>query len=235
MDKLGWIQVLLLSGAILVAGFFIGDMHRKAKDFERHVQVKGLSEREVAADLAVWPIEITLAGNNLKDLNAQLEYQKGEVEVFFEKMGFKPSEISIGITSILDSKARAYGDYRNAEFRYIAKTEITIRTSEIEKIQKSLSASLDLISKGILIGSKNTWRPIEYIYSKLNDIKPQMIEEATKKAKEVAEKFAQDSNSKVGKIKSAKQGLFTINDRDSNTPEIKIVRVVSTIEYYLED
>jgi hypothetical protein len=98
-----------------------------------------------------------------------------------------------------------------------------------------LSGSLELISRGILLGSKNTWRPIEYIFTGLNNLKPSMIEEATRNAREVAEKFARDSNSEVGEIRVARQGLFTINDRDENTPQIKIVRVVSTIEFQLED
>ena len=85
------------------------------------------------------------------------------------------------------------------------------------------------MSKGILLGSKNTWRPVEYIYTGLNELKPSMIEETTKNAREVAEKLARDSDSQVGEIRIARQGLFTINDRDENTPQIKIVRVVSTI------
>lgn len=91
------------------------------------------------------------------------------------------------------------------------------------------------MSKGILLESKNTWRPIEYIFTGLNDLKPSMIEEATKNAREVAEKFARDSDASVGKIRTARQGLFTINDRDENTPQIKTVRVVTTIDFQLED
>lgn len=113
--------------------------------------------------------------------------------------------------------------------------EFTARTSDLKKLQTALTDSIELISQGILIGSRDTWRPIEYIFTKLNDIKPQMIEEATKNAREVAEKFAMDSNSAVGKIKSANQGIFSIMDRDQNTPFIKKVRVVTTIDYFLKD
>ncbi len=205
MNQNSWKSILLLSIALVAAGYLVGDMHRKAKDFERSVRVKGLSEREVLADLAVWPIEITLTGNDLQSLNRDLEKQKDEVQKFFKELQFSDEELSIGITSIMDSKADPYRNGQYNEFRYIAKSEITIRSNEIIKIKKALTASLGLISKGILIGSKNTWRPVEYIFSKLNDIKPEMIEEATKKAKEVAEKFAHDSNSKVGNMKSAEQ------------------------------
>jgi hypothetical protein len=110
-----------------------------------------------------------------------------------------------------------------------------VRTNNITLLKTALSESLELISKGILIESKNTWRPIVYIFTGLNDIKPPMIEEATKNAREVAEKFAKDSDSRVGRIRTARQGVFSIYDRDENTPEVKVVRVVSTIDFQLED
>ena len=155
---------------------------------------------------------------------------------FFLKEGFSEKELNSGTTNINDSKAALYGgNEQNREFRYIASSDFTVRTGDIEKLQKALTNSLELISKGILISSKNTWQPIQYSFSGLNKLKPEMIEEATKNAREVAEKFALDSNSKVSKIKSAQQGLFSITDLDQNTSDIKIVRVVSTIEYQLED
>jgi hypothetical protein len=230
------LKTIFIAAAIVLAGYFISDTVKKARAFDRYVEVKGLAEREVQADLAVWPIEITLAGNDLQTLNRQLEGQKKETHDFFSTMGFNQEELSIGITNITDSRANYYGGNQGTNpYRYIAKSEITLRTTDIAKMKKALTESLTLISKGILISSKNQWRPIEYIYSGLNDIKPAMIEEATKKAKEVAEKFAQDSEAQVGKIKTARQGLFTITDRDQNTPEIKIVRVVTTVNYFLED
>ena len=236
MENPGWLKTLIIFTAIVIAGYLVGDMHRKGKEYDRSVEVKGLSEREVKADLAVWPINITLTGNDLKLLKSQIEEQKKEVQSFFIDQGFAEDELTSGATNINDSRADIYGSnnqYR--EFRYIANSEFTVRTENIDKLKNALSESLELISKGILISSKNTWRPIEYTFSGLNKLKPSMIEEATKNAREVAQKFAEDSNSQVGKIKSARQGLFTISDRDENTPEIKIVRVVSTIDYQLKD
>jgi hypothetical protein len=229
------VNSIILSIAIVIAGYFISDTLKKSKAFDRTVEVKGLAEREVDADLAVWPIEITLGGNDLQELKQELDYQKKEVQDFFASIGFEPREISVGATNITDTKANYYGGNQNYNpFRYIAKSEITLRTTDISKMKKSLDQSLTLLSKGIVIGSKNQWRPIEYTFSKLNDIKPEMIEEATKKAKEVAEKFAADSEAQVGEIKSARQGLFSISDRDQNTPEIKKIRVVTTVTYFLD-
>jgi hypothetical protein len=102
-------------------------------------------------------------------------------------------------------------------------------------LQKALTESLELLSGDVVMGSKNEWQPIEYIFTGLNDLKPDMIEEATKNAREVAEKFARDSNSEVGQIRVARQGLFSISNRDANTPQIKNIRVVTTIDFQLED
>lgn len=222
--------------ALVIAGYFVGNMHKTGKKYDRYVQVKGLSEREVDANLAVWPMNITLTGNDLISLRSEVERQNNEVYDFFIGLGFTGEEITQGMVNISDSRADPYSnDYQSQQYRYIAKSELTVRTSDIPKLQQALAESLELMSKGILLGSKNTWRPIEYIFTGLNELKPSMVEEATKNAREVAEKFARDSDSQVGDIRIARQGLFTINDRDENTPEIKIVRVVSTIDYQLKN
>lgn len=236
MNQTNWLKIMLLSGAIVIAGYFIGNIQKNGKAFDRSVQVKGLSELEVKADLAVWPINITLAGNDLSDLKIQIEKQNELVKDFYRKQGFSDKEINKGPTNIVDTRASLYGnDNKNREFRFIASSEFTVRTNEIEKLQKSLENSLELTSEGILISSKNSWQPIEYSFSGLNQLKPAMIEESTKNAREVAEKFAEDSNSKLGKIKNAQQGQFSISDLDQNTAYIKKIRVVSTIDYYLMD
>ncbi len=236
MKDISLLKIIILSVSIVLAGYFIGNMQKEAKKYDRYVKVKGLSEREVKADLAVWPLNITITGNDLKEIREAIEVQNKEVYDFFIAQGFSEEELSIGSTNITDARANIYNDsYRTSTFRYLAISEFTVRSKNVDKLKVALSESLNLLSKGILISSKNTWRPIEYIFTGLNDLKPPMIEEATKNAREVAEKFAKDSNAKVGQIRIARQGLFTINDRDQNTPEIKIVRVVSTIDFQLED
>jgi len=234
--KIDWLKTLIIFSSIVIAGFFVGNMHKTGKKYDRFVQVKGLSEREVNADLAVWPINITLTANDLNSLKSNIEKQNNEVYDFFIAQGFRKDELTKGSTNISDVRADLYNsNSRNSEFRYLAKSEFTVRTNDISKLQMALSESLKLMSKGILLGSKNTWRPIEYIFTGLNDLKPSMIEEATKNAREVAEKFARDSESQVGQIRIARQGLFTISDRDENTPQIKIIRVVSTIDFQLKE
>lgn len=234
--KTDWLKIVLICISIVTAGYFVGNMHKIGKKYDRFVQVKGLSEREVNADLAVWPINITLTGNDLKTLKSDIESQNNEVYNFFIAQGFDKNELTKGSTNINDVRADIYNsNFQNNAFRYLAKSEFTVRTKDIDKLQRALSESLELMSKGIILGSKNTWRPIEYIFTGLNELKPPMIEEATKNAREVAEKFARDSDAEVGEIRMASQGLFSITDRDENTPQIKLVRVVSTIDFQLEN
>ncbi|MBC2838946.1 SIMPL domain-containing protein [Robiginitalea sp. SC105] len=230
------IPALVIALGLTLAGYFIGDTFLRGKKFDRYVSVKGLSEREVPADLAVWPINIVLTGNDLQTLRREIESQNQKVYQFFMDQGFDASEVTRGGANISDAQANIYNsNAQYSAFRYLAKSELTVRTSDIEKLQRSLDASLGLLSEGILFGSKNEWQPVEYIYTGLNEIKPEMIEEATKNAREVADKFARDSDSEVGEIRVARQGLFTISDRDANTPQIKKVRVVSTIDFQLVD
>lgn len=236
MKITNWISALLLSLALVLAGYFIGNLQVNGKKFDRYVTVKGLSEREVPADLAVWPINIALTGNNLRELSRRIEMQNEEVYQFFINHGFAPEEITRGAVNINDARANIYNaQAQSSANRYLAKSEFTVRTSDIPKLQLALSESLELLSSGIVMGSKNEWQPIEYIFTGLNDLKPEMIEEATRNAREVAAKFARDSDAEVGRIRVARQGQFSISNRDANTPQIKRVRVVSTIDFQLQD
>lgn len=229
------LPALIIALGLAIAGYFVGDTLLKGKKFDRFVSVKGLSEREVPADLAVWPVNIVLTGNDLQTLRQQIERQNQTVYQFFMDQGFTAEEVTRGVVNMADAQANIYNNAPYSANRYLAKSEFTVRTTDIPKLQKALAESLQLLSAGILFGSKNEWQPIEYIFTGLNELKPEMIEEATRNAREVADKFARDSNSSVGEIRVARQGQFSISDRDVNTPQIKVVRVVSTIDFQLAD
>jgi len=236
MKSTSWVSALFLSIGLVVAGYFVGNLQVNGKKYDRYVTVKGLSEREVAADLAVWPINIILTGNDLEELRGRIEEQNQTVSTFFSQQGFSAEEMTRGPVNISDVQANPYNSgATNNRYRYMAKSEFTLRTTDVPKLQTALTESLNLLSRGIVMGSKNEWAPIEYIFTGLNTLKPGMIEEATKNARGVAEKFARDSNSEVGQIRVARQGLFSITNRDANTPQIKKVRVVTTIDFQLED
>mgnify|MGYP001102966721 FL=1 len=170
MKEQSLLKTIVLSIAIIFSGYFISRFQVNSIQFNRSVQVKGLAQREVAADLAVWPIEITITGNNLTSLKSEIDKQKEDVIQFFTKSGFSGSEFTTGPTNIQDSKANIYSNGMNQPFRYIAKTEFTIRTSKIEKLQQTLTASLELIEEGVLLSSKDTWQPITYLFTGLNEL-----------------------------------------------------------------
>ncbi len=228
------IAAVLIAIGIITAGFFVGQMHLKGKKYDRHVTVKGLAEREVMADVAIWAFTLTTGSDNLNTLKSKLDTDTREILGFVKGQGFSDEELSVGFPNIQDTRAQGYQGASD-QLRYVARTDFTIRTGDLDKLHSTIEAMPQLIGEGVVIQAKNQWQPVQYLYTKLNDIKPPMIEEATKNAREVADKFAADSGSKVGKIKTARQGIFTITDRDPNTGYIKNVRIVTTIDYLLED
>ena len=233
------VSALIVGGFLFLGltslGYLLGSSAIKFKEYERTVTVKGLSEREYKADIVIWPIQFTEAGNNLQELYGSLETSTEKIRTFLEKNGINPEEITFTTPSITDKSAQQYGNQPRAEFRYTAIQTVTVYSQTIESVRKVMGSLSALGKKGIVFSGGNYQSQTEYIFTRLNEVKPEMIEEATRKAREVAEKFALDSKSKLGKIRRASQGQFSINDRDKNNPHIKKVRVVSTVEYYLSD
>ena len=215
-------------------GYTLGSSLIKFKEYERTVTVKGLSEREYPADIALWPIQFSVADNDLASLYDTVEKNAGEIIAFLKANGFAQDEISVSPPAIVDKLAQGF-DKSRIGFRYSATQTITVYSDKIDAVRSTMSRLADLGKKGIVLGGDNYQNRTEYLFTRLNEVKPKMIEEATMKAREVAEKFAADSHSRLGKIKQARQGQFSITDRDKNNPHIKKVRVVSTIEYYLSD
>jgi hypothetical protein len=218
---------------ILIAGLSIGNALYKARAVDRYVAVKGLAEREVNADLAIWPIVFKVAGNDLTALQHQIDGQRQTITDYLVSKGFKKTDISYGAPRIFDSQAENYGQSNMVKFRYKMQASITLRSQEVGLVKSTMEAAGELVAKGIVLA--DTWesRP-EFLFTSLNDIKPDMIREATINARKAAEKFAEDSGSSIGKIRKATQGLFSISNRDQNTPEVKIVRVVTNMEYFLD-
>lgn len=226
------ISILLGLGLL---GYFVEQAAVKFKEYDRIVTVKGLSEREVSADTVIWPIQFTLADNELPTLFTTLDAQTQQVMQFLAQQGIDTQSISISAPAVIDKKAQQYGGEARIEYRYLATQTLTVYSTHVDLVRQAISQIGQLGKQGIVFNQDNYNNRVEYLFSGLNDIKPAMIEEATKQAREVAEKFAKDSQSSLGKIKRATQGQFSIVDRDNNTPYVKKVRVVSTVEYFLSD
>jgi hypothetical protein len=216
-------------------GYLLGRAVVHFKEYERSVTVKGLSEREMPADIVIWPIVFTEAGNDLGALYKSIETAKKSIEAFLVSKGIEPAEISHSLPSITDKSAQQFSNGQKDEFRYTAVQTVTVYSSKVAKVRQAMNELAELGKQGIAFKGGDYDNPTEYLFTGLNQIKPEMIQEATTKAREVALKFAQDSNSTLGKIKQASQGQFTIDPRDKNNPHIKKIRVVSTVEYYLSD
>lgn len=230
----GVLNGLLVAIGLAVGGYFIGHGFVSARTLERSVEVKGLAERDVMADTAIWPMQIMVAGNELEPLVAAIEKQGGQVSEFLKSGGFTADEISVSAPNVVDRLARDYSD-PNVTFRYAVTQVFTVFTSNIDAVRNAGRELATLGKAGIVLNQGDYNLQTQYLFNGLNELKPAMIEEATRNAREVAGKFADDSGSRLGRIREANQGQFQITDRDSNNPHIKKVRVVSTVRYYLVD
>ena len=234
MDKGRLSGGLFIMAGLIVLGMMFPRAVDKYRSYDRTVNVKGLCEKEVKADKVIWPVVYKIMANDIQSVYDQTDASTAIITDFLESGGISPDEISVSVPKISDKYATEYGSNDRA-YRYIATNVLTVCTSDVDAVLALMSRQAELLKKGVVTGGDSWENPVEFRYEGLNDIKPQMIEEATMNAREAAQKFAKDSGSRLGKIKTANQGTFTIENRDSNTPYIKTVRVVTSVTYYLKN
>lgn len=231
MKKLRF-EVIFIALSIVVLGLCIKSGLNSISDNSRVVTVKGLAEQDVEADRVIWPVQFRVVGNNLGSLYKEVNANSAVIRNFLIKNGIKESEIAANAPQVVDRAAETYSNgYTD---RYSVSSTMTVSTSNVRLVRKLLAKQGDLIEKGISIVNDYS-NQVVYEFTKLNSVKPKMIETATRNARIAADKFATDSQSELGKIKNANQGQISISDRDDNTPYIKKIRVVTSIEYYLKD
>ncbi len=233
MDKGKLFSGLFIMIGLMVLGVMIPKAVGEYRSYDRTVNVKGLCEREVKADKVIWPVVYKVMADDIQSLYDQTGRNNEAIISFLTKGGVDKAEITVSVPQISDKYANEYGNNDRA-FRYIATNVITVYTDKVDTVLELMSKQSDLMKKGIVTDGNSWENRVEFKYEGLNGIKPSMIEEATKNAREAAEKFAKDSDSRLGKIKTANQGTFTIENRDSNTPYIKKVRIVTSVTYYLK-
>ena len=223
------VSSIILAIGLALAGLFIYfGIHQMATK-DRAVLVKGLSTRDVQADFVVWPLDFCVRGNDISALYDDMARIEKTAKAFFLDKGFKESELSRGNISIDDNWSSYYGT--RPEFHYTLRTSLIISTSDIERVIANQGCQSELLRKGFILQSYD-WNT-DFQYNGLSELKPEMIEEATKNARLVAQKFAEDAQCRLGSIKQANQGQFSI-ESDSNQPWIKHIRVVTTVSYYLK-
>ena len=229
------ISALLLAIGLLAMGLCIKSGLKSFSDRDRVVAVRGLSEREVEANKVTWPVVYKIVGNDLPEIYDRIEATNKTIVQFLTDNGITASEYNIDAPDVVDLKADRYNNQSDIQFRYNVTSVITVTSSQVKLVRDLINRQGELLKKGIaVIAGDYNYRTI-YEYTDLNVIKPEMIADATKNAREAAEKFAEDSGSEVGGIQSASQGQFSIDDRDPYTPFIKKVRVVTYVNYYLAD
>jgi len=227
-------EAIIVAIGMAVLGGQIKQGINKFVEKDRVVTVKGLAEMEVPADKVTWPLVYKEVGNDLITLYDKIKTTNQTIVDFLKGKGIDEDEISIYAPEIIDMQAERYNS-NPVPFRYNVTTVITVTSNKVGRVRELISEQGELLKQGVAITGGDYRYNIEYDFTGLNKIKPLMIEEATKNARESAMKFAKDSDSKLGKIKRANQGQFTIGNRDANTPYIKHVRVVTTIDYSLKN
>ena len=240
MNRDNLIAAGLLALGLVMAGWFIGHGFKEGRSADRYVTVKGIAEREVMADIGLWPLRYVAADNNLAKAQGKINSSRESVIAYLTLNGIPQEAISVQRLEVTDMAANPWrnGTYEN---RFIIAQTLMVRTGQPELIQTASQGVGDLVESGVVLSYEGAMQGgPTYLFTGLTELKPAMIAEATANARKAAQQFAKDSGSRLGGIRSANQGVFVINARDS-APGIeessqmkKTVRVVSTIDYFLE-
>ncbi|WP_417230192.1 SIMPL domain-containing protein [Brevundimonas sp.] len=228
----------LVAGALLAVGLigsgaFIGQGLVNARIGDRSVTVRGLAERDVRADLAVLPLRFIASGDTLSEVQGRIDSDLVIVRRFLTAQGYPEDAVSLGRLEVADTRSREYMSQTGGP-RFILAQSVGVRSTDVDRVQATSRALNELVRQGVVL---QDYAGPTYIFTRLNDVRPAMIAEATASARTGAEQFAKDSGAPLGPISQANQGSFQILARDevgdeSTSPDKK-VRVVTTISYRL--
>ncbi len=246
MLERGTLGAIVVAAGITLAGIFVGAGVARARSSDRYVTVKGVAEREVRADIAVWPLHVVGADNDLGAAHAKLTRSIAGVRQFLVKHGIDTSQVELTGFSVSDAQANQYGGDRTPANRFVVRQTLLVRSSDPDRVRAASQQIGELAAIGVVVSSGaggeygGQGSGPTFIFTKLNELKPAMIAEATARAREAGEQFARDSRSRLGTIRKANQGVFEIVARDqapgvmADNQVAKLVRVVSTVEYFLD-
>lgn len=232
----------ILALGLTIAGIFVGTGFARGRANDRYVEVKGVAERDAKADLALWPLRLVAAGNDLVAAQAQIAQNTSRVYAFLRRHGIDTSQVEMQSVDVTDALANTFGGERQAQARYVVSQTVMVRSPNVDVVMSTSAKVGELVSAGVVLSSGRLgFGPAgpTFLFTKLNDLKPSMIKQATGNAREAAEQFATDSRSRLGGIRHANQGVFVILPRDQaqgiteETQLFKTIRVVSTVQYYL--
>lgn len=225
---------LAIAVGLAAAGWFVAEGLYALRASARVVTVKGLAEREVPADVGVWPIVFTVHADDLGELHASIDWTSGRVLEFLSGHGLPAEQAYRSIPRITDFRSQPFGPAGRPEHRFLAEATLTVRTRDIAAMKSAMEDAGALVGLGVVVVRSYEAQP-QFLFTGLEEVKPAMIAEATRDARRAAQQFADDSGSRLGPIRTARQGYFSVTDRDPFTPEYKTVRVVTGVEYFLVD
>jgi uncharacterized protein len=231
----------VLAVGVAAGGFLAGESLVKSRLGFRTVTVKGLSEREVKANLGFWPVRFLVTGPTLEAARPKLEAAEASVRAFLKSKGFADDEIAVQNIMVEDRLAGYNAQGTPEDSRFVLTQDMLVKSASVEKLADASKSVGDLLKSGVVFSSDSYNAGPSYIFTKIADLKGEMLTEATKRAREAADKFAQESGANVGAIQSANQGIIEINpavEIPNDRPEKQIdkkVRVVTTITYFLKD
>ncbi len=227
------IAALILGCGFALSGYFVADGLIDSRQYARYVEVKGLAEKIVKSDEAIWTLNIKLVNNQLPTLYQSIDEAEEKTRQFLIKQGFTPSEITTNPVLVTDNQSVSYNQNENMP-RYSADTGFTVSTRHVEQVAMAIQKTGDLVQQGVVVTTSNAI----YRFNDLNAIKPLMLDEATQSANAAAQSFANNARASLGYIRRANQGLFTITDANSNFDSgnaiMKKVRIVTTVEFQLK-
>ncbi|HEX6408787.1 MAG TPA: SIMPL domain-containing protein [Gemmatimonadales bacterium] len=234
------ISAVLVALGLSLGGWFIGEGFARGRASDRFVEVKGLAEREVTADLALWPLRYVSTGNDLTAAQAQITRNTRQVFAFLSRNGIDTTAVQLQALEVSDAFANRFPGER-AGPRYVIQQTVMVRSGKPDVVLAASQRVSELVGAGVVLSSSGEYGigGPTFIFTRLNQLKPSMVKEATANARAAAEQFAADSRSDLGSIRQASQGIFVILPRDQ-APGVnegaqlqKIVRVVSTVQYFL--
>ncbi len=228
------VSFAILAASIIILGFALKAGIDNIVNSNRMVTVRGLCEKEVSANKVTWPIVTKEVGNDLGTIYTKIQNTNNSIVNFLKENGISENEISVNAPAVYDMAAERYGSNQNP-YRYQVTNVVVVTSGQVDTVRGLIGRQTELMRQGIAVVAGDYNYQTIYEYTDLNNIKPEMIAEATAAAREAADKFAEDSGSSLGRIMTASQGQFSIADRDQYTPNIKTIRVVTSITYSLEN
>lgn len=235
-----WLAAIILAAGLVGSAVVVGNGLRHLRTADRYVTVKGIAEREVESDVALWPIRHTAADNKLSVAQQRIDDHQAAILRFLQRHGIDSSWVDVQGIEVTDVHANPWRS-GPVESRYIIQQSLMVRSTDVARVRAASQKVGELVAQGVVLGAQNG--PVSgptYLFNELPELKPAMLAEATANARRVAEQFAADSGSRVGGIRHANQGVFQIMARD-RVPGVmeeqqphKTVRVVTTIQYFLQ-